>query len=47
MYPLNKKQLSNLYEGSLNIATQNNIEVIVEDGVALIFLTHKGIDDGE
>ena len=44
-YPLNKAQFTNLYEGSLNIATKNKLEVSVENGNALIFLTHKGLDN--
>ncbi len=44
-YPLNKAQFTNLYEGSLNIATENKLEVTVENGNALIFLEHEGLDN--
>ena len=46
-YPLNEMRFNTLYEGSLNFATKDKLDILVENGTALIFLAHKGIDDGK
>ena len=43
-YPLKNTQLHNLYEGTLNSASSSTLNVTITEGMALIYLAHKGID---
>ena len=43
-YPLKDTQFKNLYAGTLNSAISNTLNVTITDGMAMIYLAHKGVN---